>query len=94
MFLGRYGDSLNPWADIITIAQAWCVSKQEAKMAIGVPTYVNGRDRIEFNAGRVYGPILYPYMVTNWKFIWPLEGEASPAKSIKQFFPFQIKRET
>ena len=47
---------------------------------------MNGRDRIEFNAGRVYGPILYPYMVTNWKFIWPLEGEAAPAKNIKQFF--------
>ena len=23
---GRYGDPLNPWGDIITIAQAWCAS--------------------------------------------------------------------
>jgi len=69
--LGRYGDSLNPWAEIITIAQAWCVSKPDARLVLGVPTYMNGRDRIEFNAGKVFGPILYPYMVTNWGFIWP-----------------------
>ena len=71
---GRYGDPLNPWGDIITVAKAWCVSKSEAKLAIGVPTYVNGRDRIDYNAHRVYGPINYPLLVTNWKFEWPLEG--------------------
>eukprot|EP00092_Neocalanus_flemingeri_P054318 GFUD01063962.1.p1 GENE.GFUD01063962.1~~GFUD01063962.1.p1 ORF type:complete len:207 (+),score=23.97 GFUD01063962.1:57-623(+) len=71
--LGRYGDTLNPWGDIITVAQAWCVSKQDAKLAIGVPTFMNGVDRIEFNAHRVYGPILYPFLTTNWKFIWPVE---------------------
>jgi hypothetical protein len=26
--LGRYGDALNPWGDIIAIARAWCVTKQ------------------------------------------------------------------
>ena len=74
LFLGRYGDSLNPWGDIITIAQAWCVSKPDAQLAVGVPTIVHGRDRVEFNAARVYGPRLYPYLVTNWKFIWPNLG--------------------
>jgi hypothetical protein len=24
--LGRYGDALNPWGDIIAIARAWCVT--------------------------------------------------------------------
>ena len=24
--LGRYGDSLNPWGDLITIAKAWCLT--------------------------------------------------------------------
>ena len=74
---------------MISIAQAWCVSKPDAKLAIGVPTNVNRRDRIEFNAGRVYGPILYPYMVTNWGFIWPMDGEAVPAKNIQQTFHFR-----
>ena len=72
---GRYGDSLNPWGDIITIAQAWCVSKAKAHLAIGVPTFVHGEDRIEFNAGKVYGPRLYPFLATNWKFMWPNEGK-------------------
>ena len=63
-------------------------------MAIGVPTYVNGRDRIEFNAGRVFGPILYPYMVTNWRFIWPVEGEEPTDINRDQEFSFQINRES
>ena len=29
--LGRYGDSLNPWGDIIAVAQAWCVASKDAK---------------------------------------------------------------
>ena len=74
LFLGRYGDNLNPWADIITIAQAWCVSKVDAKLVVGVPTFIHGKDRVEFNAGRVYGPRLYSYLTTNWQFIWPSEG--------------------
>ena len=35
-----YGDPLNPWGDILAGAQAWCVSKKKAKLAIGVPTMV------------------------------------------------------
>jgi len=87
--LGRYGDTLNPWGDVITIAQAWCVSTPDARLAIGVPTNVNGPDRkniflpsllstnangldrIEYNAHRVYGPVLYPFLTTNWIMEWP-----------------------
>jgi hypothetical protein len=32
--LGRYGDALNPWGDILTIARAWCVSSPAAKARI------------------------------------------------------------
>jgi len=77
--LGRYGDSLNPWGDIISVAQSWCVSKPEAHLAIGVPTFINGRDRVEFNAHRVYGPNTYPYLTTNWRFVWPLEEKKRTA---------------
>ncbi len=62
--LGRYGDALNPWADIITIAQAWCVTKPRGTLTIGVPT---GTDQLFFNAHRRYGQIRYPYLTTNWK---------------------------
>ena len=81
--LGRYGDSLNPWGDIIAIARAWCVSAEDARLVIAVPTAFNGKateaetdaeaehlgtDRLKFNAGRTYGPVRYPYLVTNWRF--------------------------
>jgi len=69
---GRYGDPLNPWGDILSVAQAWCVSKKNAKLAIGVPTMVSrGADTNAFNAHRIYGPVLYPFLATNWKFEWP-----------------------
>ena len=39
--LGRYGDPLNPWGDLITMAQAWCLLKpgvyskiQQTKIAV------------------------------------------------------------
>ena len=35
--LGRYGDSLNPWGDLITMAQAWCLLKPGARALVGIP---------------------------------------------------------
>ena len=63
--LGRYGDALNPWGDIITITRAWCVTRMGGSLTIGVP-YSGGRDIVVFNAHRVYGKIRYPYLTTNW----------------------------
>ena len=63
--LGRYGDPLNPWGDIMAVAEAWCVAKPGARLAIGLPTSVSaGYDHIQFNANRIYGPILYPFLVS------------------------------
>ena len=63
--LGRYGDALNPWGDIITIARAWCVTRMGGSLTIGVP-YSSENDILLFNAHRVYGKIRYPYLTTNW----------------------------
>ena len=77
---GRYGDALNPWGDILTVAQAWCVSKKDAVLAIGVPTIVGvGKDVNVFNVHRLYGPVTYPFLTTNWKFVWPTEGKNGAA---------------
>jgi hypothetical protein len=46
--LGRYGDALNPWGDIIAIARAWCVTKQGWSLTIGV-MYDYKNDCIRFN---------------------------------------------
>ena len=35
--LGRYGDPLNPFGDLITMAQAWCLLKPGARALVGVP---------------------------------------------------------
>ena len=73
---GRYGDPLNPWGDILAMAQAWCVSKKQAKLAMGVPTMVSrGSDINAFNAHRIYGPVMYPFLTTNWKFEWPTRSK-------------------
>jgi hypothetical protein len=36
--LGRYGDQLNPWGDLITMAKIWCALKPSGLGLIGVPT--------------------------------------------------------
>jgi len=72
--LGRYGDPVNPWGDIMAVAETWCVSSPNAKLAIAVPTSVSlGADFIPYNAHRIYGPVLYPFLTTNWKFKWPTD---------------------
>ena len=33
--LGRYGEALNPWGDLITMAKTWCLTKPGGKFLIG-----------------------------------------------------------
>ena len=69
--LGRYGDALNPWGDLQAIARAWCIVKPGGQLLIGVMTASHGSsDRIEFNAHRVYGPLMFSHLLANWKQIW------------------------
>ncbi len=63
--LGRYGDNLNPWGDVIAMARGWCLLKPGGRALIGVPT--NEQDKIYFNINRQYGPIQYPHLFANWK---------------------------
>ncbi|CAG2220379.1 unnamed protein product [Mytilus edulis] len=51
--LGRYGDTLNPWGDLIVVARAWCVTKTNGSLVLGVLYDLNG-DYITFNAHRCY----------------------------------------
>lgn len=73
--LGRYGDALNPWGDVLEIARAHCVCKDFGSLVIGVMTK-GGNDALEFNAHRVYGSIRWPYLASNWQQIYKEpEGE-------------------
>jgi len=62
--LGRYGDALLPWGDILAVARGWCVTKSGGDLVIAVPY---GTDELMFNAHRRYGPVRYPFLVANWK---------------------------
>ena len=92
--LGRYGDGLNPWGDILALARAWCVSAAHARLVIAVPTsrMVRGRDAeteaeaktwgqdvLGWNGARTYGPVRYPYLTTNWRFDARIVAGYTPA---------------
>merc|ERR1712187_567655 len=53
--LGRYGDALNPWGDIIAVAKMWCVTRVGGKMLLGLPSATAMEDRVDFNLLRMYG---------------------------------------
>ena len=67
MFTLRYGDMLNPWGDLITMARAWCLVKPGGKALVGVPS---GPDTVIFNSHRLYGPVAYSHLFANWKQIF------------------------
>ena len=65
--LGRYGDSLDPWGDLIAMGRAWCMTKPGGKALVGVPS---GMDGIVYNGNRIYGEIMLPHLFANWNQIW------------------------
>lgn len=62
--LGRYGDTFNPWGDLQAVAKAWCITKPQGLMFMGVPH--GEKDKVHYNAHRVYGPKRFPHLMTNW----------------------------
>lgn len=69
--LGRYGDALNPWGDVLEIARAHCITNPGGKLVLAV---MCGEDELEFNAHRRYGPERWPYLVSNWRQIHKEDG--------------------
>lgn len=90
--LGRYGDALNPWGDIITIAKAWCVTQKSGILVLGVPTS-EYRDSIYVNAHRIYGPHRWAYLTANWKQVkFPNNAKGFRPLSAHRVFTFQKVR--
>lgn len=65
--LGRFGDGLNPWGDILATARAWCVIKPGGHMLYAVPQVGSGHsfpntstDVVVWNAARYYGEVRFP----------------------------------
>ena len=87
--LGRYGDALNPWGDLITVAKTWCMTRSGGRMMIGVPT---GFDAVLFNACKLYGPFHYSQLFANWDQIYTeTEMFAKGVATLPEERPFQVK---
>ena len=69
--LGRYGDALNPWGDLIATGRAWCVTKPNGFLLLGLPG--GSEDNIRYNAHRMYGKYRWPLITTNWEVQQQLE---------------------
>ena len=65
--LGRYGDALNPYGDLITMAKTWCLTRPGGRALVGLPC---GMDLINFNANKLYGRIMLPHLFANWNQIY------------------------
>lgn len=62
--LGRYGDALNPWGDVLSLARAWCVTAENGQMMLGLPTC--STDEVLWNLHRCYGSLRWPLITMNW----------------------------
>lgn len=62
--LGRYGDPINPYGDIETMQKTKRVIKKGGLLFLAIPI---GKDKLCFNAHRVYGRIRLPLMLAGWK---------------------------
>lgn len=62
--LGRYGDPLNPFADLESIARARCLLKHGGVLFLGFPT---GADAVAWNAHRIYGIVRLFLVFQGWE---------------------------
>merc|ERR1712187_546117 len=62
--LGRYGDIINPWGDLIAMGKLTCSIKEGSLLFIGMPTS-DDDEIIAWNAHRYYGPKRWAQMLAN-----------------------------
>ena len=64
--LGRYGDPINPMGDIQAMQKVKKMVKPGGLLFLAVPI---GRDRLYWNAHRIYGPHRLPLLLDGWEFV-------------------------
>lgn len=65
--LGRFGDHLDPWGDVLEMEKLKCVLKIGGILFLAVDLF--SEDILEFNSGRIYGPVRLPILTAGWKLI-------------------------
>ena len=85
--LGRFGDQLNPWGDVIQLAKLWCLMPKGGKAVIGARGVVKEMkgekprykwDLLHWNRYRQYGFVRFPYLLSNFKVYRYHSGAAMP----------------
>jgi hypothetical protein len=64
--LGRYGDPINPDADLEIMQKMKKIIKKDGILFFGVPL---GKDLIMWNSARIYGRLRLPLMLKGWEVI-------------------------
>ena len=85
--LGRFGDAMHPWGDLVTVAKAWCLVKEGGNAIIAVPTAK--QDTIEYNAHK-YNIL----SIQNILYLIPSFLDNSMTKDNNSFVYFQMLRTT
>jgi len=62
--LGRYGDPINPYADLESIARAHCLLKPNGVLFLGLPV---GPDKVESYLHRIYGKHRMALILPLWE---------------------------
>lgn len=62
--LGRYGDALNPYGDIVASLRIWCTVKPGGHLVVAVPSAPESG--IFYNAHRIDGGSRWIMLLTNW----------------------------
>jgi hypothetical protein len=64
--LGRYGDPLNPTADLEHMKQARAFLTEDGVYILAVPI---GKDKVVWNAHRIYGKLRLPLLLQGWNVV-------------------------
>jgi hypothetical protein len=74
--LGRYGDTLDPFGDLVAIAQAHCALKENGLLCIAVMVLDAGFERcgIAWNAHRFYGKERLQHLTANFEVLEVFPG--------------------
>ncbi|KAJ3161152.1 hypothetical protein HDU86_007774 [Geranomyces michiganensis] len=89
--LGRYGDNLNPFGDMHTMAKMLTTVKPGGFAFIGFPCCY---DRLDWNAHRVYGPLRLPKVFAGWKILGVYPEDAMEVGSTKVVQPVWVLQNT
>jgi SAM-dependent methyltransferase len=64
--LGRYGDPIDPHADLKIMEKMKKILKQNGIMFLSVPI---GKDALVWNLHRIYGKIRFPLLIKGWRLV-------------------------